>query len=167
MDQQSVTPFSTASVIDSAGQAWDEVGAVAESLPRSLHSTFKRFFPTDFPACHAPINAAIAEYLKVGTFFSSHNNLFFNFLMRNGPLLQKNSIPPTNPSQFKTGGYVFFPGKSKVGETFTMIIPLHIAGEVQIEGHQLDKSRYYHILKSCYIDVSEGAKLVALIIDSE
>jgi hypothetical protein len=82
-------------------------------------------------------------------------------------LLQTNSAQSNNPSKFKTGGYVFFPGKSMVGESFTMLIPLHIAGNVQIEGNKLDQNRYYHIPKICHIEVSEGAKLVALIIDSE
>lgn len=49
----------------------------------------------------------------------------------------------------------------------TMIIPLRIEGEVQIEGLRLESNRYYHILRRCYIEVSGGAKLVALIIDSE
>jgi hypothetical protein len=48
-----------------------------------------------------------------------------------------------------------------------MIIPLYTHGNVQIEGLQLDSSHYYHILQRCDIEVSEGAKLVALIIDSE
>lgn len=66
-DQQPVIPFSSASVIDSASRAWDEVGPVAELFSRSPHSTFKRFFPTDFPACRAPIDAAIEELRKVIT----------------------------------------------------------------------------------------------------
>lgn len=46
-----------------------------------------------------------------------------------------------------------------------MIIPLYLDGDVTIEGCQLDISHYYHIARRCEIEVSEGAKMVALIID--
>lgn len=52
-------------------------------------------------------------------------------------------------------------------ESFTMVIPLHIVGEVRVEDRHLDGKHHYHIPKPCYIDVSEGSKLVALIVDSK
>lgn len=48
-----------------------------------------------------------------------------------------------------------------------MVIPLHIVGEVQVEDLHLDEKNHYHIQRPCYIDVPEGSKLVALIIDSK
>lgn len=54
-----------------------------------------------------------------------------------------------------------------VGQNSTMIIPLHIDGDVEIEGLRLDSGSYYQISRRCYIEVAEGAKFVGLIIDFE
>lgn len=55
-----------------------------------------------------------------------------------------------------------------VGEkSFTMVIPLYIVGKVLVGNIQLDNNHHYHILRPCDIDVSEGSKLVALIVDSK
>lgn len=53
-----------------------------------------------------------------------------------------------------------------VGKNSTMIIPLHIDGDVEIEGLRLDSGSYYQISRS-FIEVAEGAKFVGLIIDFE
>lgn len=44
------------------------------------------------------------------------------------------------------------------------MIPLHITGKVQIEGLDLDMDHHYYIPGESGIEVSEGAKLVVLII---
>lgn len=77
----------------------------------------------------------------------------------------ENAIAPPNTSDYKRGGFVFFPGKSRVGRTFSIVIPLHITGNTYIDGSVLQKDCFYHIRRICEIEVSEGAKLVALVID--
>jgi hypothetical protein len=44
------------------------------------------------------------------------------------------------------------------------MIPLHITGNVQLEGLALDTDHYYHVLEACSLDVSENARLVALML---
>lgn len=72
---------------------------------------------------------------------------------------------PTKTLNYKIGGFVFFPGTSQVGQTFTIMIPLYIDGEIYIDGSVLDMNHYYHIPRKCDIEVSRDAKLVALVID--
>lgn len=135
----SCLPVASENVKTCAAQAWTEVHRVAESLPKPMRSTLARFFPTD--ACAAPIRAAISE------------------------LVAQPAIAPPNSSDHKIGGFVFFPGKSLVGQTLTILIPLHITGETYVDGLVLDVGHYYYIPHKCDVEVSEGAKLVALIID--
>lgn len=47
------------------------------------------------------------------------------------------------------------------------MIPLYIEGDTFIEGLVLDMDHYYHIPRKCDIEVSQKAKLVALVIDFE
>lgn len=39
-----------------------------------------------------------------------------------------------------------------------MIISLYIEGDVKVEGHLLDKTRFYHITKTCSLEVPEDKK---------
>ncbi|KAB8213181.1 hypothetical protein BDV33DRAFT_185268 [Aspergillus novoparasiticus] len=140
----SIIPLLSDKVKDCAREAWKEARPVAESLPKPKRSTIARFFATD--ACDAPINAAISEY-------SIKTRLY-----------QTSRCLPREISTYKRGGLVVFPGEAAVGQTFTIMIPLHICGEVTIEGLVLDTDHYYHIARECKIDVPEGAKLSVLVI---
>lgn len=97
----------------------------------------RSMFARFFPTdnCATPINAAISEYIN-----------------------------KASTTRYKKGGFVFFPGRSSVGQTFTIMIPLHISGMVQIEELVLDVDHYYHISKECEMEVSENAKMVALML---
>lgn len=54
-----------------------------------------------------------------------------------------------------------------MGQGFTILIPLYIDGGAYIDGSALDLDHYYHIPRKCDIEVSQDAKLVALVIDFE
>jgi hypothetical protein len=71
---------------------------------------------------------------------------------------------PQRITNYKRGGLVLFPGKTVVGQTFTIMIPLHILGEVKVEGSVLDVDHYYHIPAECDIEVPDTAKLIVLVI---
>lgn len=43
---------------------------------------------------------------------------------------------------------------------------MSIRGNVQIHGMAVDTKHYYHILQECSLDIPEGGRLVALIIDN-
>jgi hypothetical protein len=50
---------------------------------------------------------------------------------------------------------------------FTIMIPLYIDGEIYVDGSALHIDHHYYIPRKCDIDVSNDAKLVALVIDFE
>lgn len=156
----SCIPIASENVKTCAAQAWTEARPVAESLPKPMRSTFARFFPTD--ACEAPISAAISE-LKVRSSICKYVKSFANAVSTKSQ--SANAVAPPNTSNYKMGGFVFFPGRSLVGQTFTIMIPLHITGNTSVDGLALNMDHFYHIPRKCDIEVSEGAKLVALIID--
>lgn len=52
-----------------------------------------------------------------------------------------------------------------MGQTFTIMIPLHITGNIYVDGSVVNTDHFYHIPRKCDIDVPEGAKFVALVID--
>lgn len=52
-----------------------------------------------------------------------------------------------------------------MGQTLTILIPLHITGATYVDGLVLDVDHYYYIPHKCDVEVSKGAELVALIID--
>jgi hypothetical protein len=81
--------------------------------------------------------------------------------------LATGSTQPAKTATYKIGGFVFFPGISQVGQGFTILIPLYIDGGAYIDGSALDLDHYYHIPRKCDIEVSQDAKLVALVIDFE
>jgi hypothetical protein len=145
--------LSSENVKTCATQAWTEVRPVAESLPKPNLSTLARFFPTD--ACATPINAALSE-LKVRIFVEC---TYF--------LSDRISKQQAKISNYKIGGFVFFPGISQVGQTFTIMIPLCIEGETSIDELVLGMDHYYYITRKCDINVSKDARLVALVIDLE
>lgn len=47
------------------------------------------------------------------------------------------------------------------------MIPLFIDGKVSVDGLSLDIEHYYQISRKCDIKVSEGAKLVGLVLLGE
>ncbi|PYH41006.1 uncharacterized protein BP01DRAFT_360768 [Aspergillus saccharolyticus JOP 1030-1] len=145
-DRPSVSsiPLQSEKVKIYATEAWKEVKPVAESLPRPKRSTIARFFATD--ACDDPINYAISEYTAKGLSQT------------------KKEYETREILSYKKGGLVVFPGKAIVGQTFTIMIPLEVCGEVYMEGLALDTSHYYHIFRECSVEVSEGAKLTVLVI---
>lgn len=156
----SCVPVASENVKTSAAQAWTEAQPVAESLPKPMRSTFARFFPTD--ACEAPISAAISE-LKVRSSICKHVKSIANNVSTKSQ--STNALAPANTSSYKMGGFVFFPGRSHVGQTFTIMIPLHITGNIYVDGSVVNTDHFYHIPRKCDIEVPEGAKLVALVID--
>lgn len=125
-----------------------------------MRSTFARFFPTD--ACEAPISTAISELKVRSSICKSVKSIVKDFSTKSQ---SANALALANTSNYKMGGFVFFPGRSLVGQTFTIMIPLHITGNIYVDGSVLNMDHFYHIPRKCDIEVSEGAKLVALIID--
>lgn len=62
------------------------------------------------------------------------------------------------------GGYVYFPGSTPIGRTFTMLSPLHVSGRVTIGQETVNQTNYYYVLEETEIIVPDGGKLVALIL---
>jgi hypothetical protein len=62
------------------------------------------------------------------------------------------------------GGYVYFPGSTPIGKSFTILKPLFVSGEVAIGGRIVYQNNYYYVLEKTNIIVSAGGKLVALIL---
>lgn len=54
-----------------------------------------------------------------------------------------------------------------MGRNLTLFIPLFVEGETSIDGVVLDMNYYYRISRKCDVEVSQTAKLVALVIDIE
>lgn len=46
------------------------------------------------------------------------------------------------------------------------MIPISIRGDVKLDGVEVRMDSYYHVLQECILDIPEGGKLVALIIDN-
>ncbi|QGA17624.1 hypothetical protein EYB26_005299 [Talaromyces marneffei] len=129
---------------DSIDAAWNEVKPIAESLPKPGNSTFARFFPTD--ACATPILRMRGEY--------PHKSY-----------LEANPDPsPSVISKAMRGGYVYFPGSTPIGRTFTILRPLYVLGRVTVGGETVNQTNYYYVLEETQIIVPAGGKLVALIL---
>lgn len=62
------------------------------------------------------------------------------------------------------GCLVIFPEKTATRWTTTVLIPLHVIGEVKIGVRAVDTDNYYSIFTECEVEVPEGGKLVALIV---
>lgn len=65
----------------------------------------------------------------------------------------------------RKGGVVYFPGQPKIGDTLTIMIPIHIQGEVTLNGALVNLDHYYHILDESTFNIPDNAKLFALTID--
>jgi hypothetical protein len=137
-----IVPFSSAHVKAQAAKAWAEAKPVAESLPKPRDLSVARFFTTD------ECNALIEEVLNEAT----------------QGLSTPEFIPLRQPLRIKTGGHVVFPGKTTTGQTVTMLIPLQVTGDVKLGDMLVDTDHYYKILTECEVEVSQGGKLVALIV---
>lgn len=74
------------------------------------------------------------------------------------------SMPTGKLKSWTTGGFVLFPGETHVARTFSIMIPLYIIGKVETYGLVLDIDHHYHIQQDTIIKVSEGAKLVMLLV---
>jgi hypothetical protein len=60
---------------------------------------------------------------------------------------------------------VYFPGQPKIADTLTIMIPIHIEGEVTLDGIEVDMDYYYHILKESTLRIPDDGKLYALVVD--
>ncbi|CAP79409.1 hypothetical protein PCH_Pc17g01220 [Penicillium rubens Wisconsin 54-1255] len=56
---------------------------------------------------------------------------------------------------------------SYVGRKLTLVIPLFMEGETSIAGLAIDMDHFYQVSGKCDVEVSQAAKLVALIVDIE
>jgi hypothetical protein len=74
------------------------------------------------------------------------------------------SMPNAKLKSWTTGGFVLFPGETHVARSFSIMIPLHITGEVEMEGTVLDMDHHYHVQKNTLVKVSENAKVVMLLV---
>ena len=61
---------------------------------------------------------------------------------------------------------MYFPGQPRIAETFTIMIPISVQGNVQINGMDVKMGNYYHILQECTLEIPDRGRLVALIIDN-
>ncbi|KAJ5223427.1 hypothetical protein N7468_007969 [Penicillium chermesinum] len=137
-----IVPFSSANVKAQAAKAWAEAKPVAESLPKPRDHSVARFFTTD--ECNVLIKEVLNEARQ--------------------EISTVESIPLRQPLRMKTGGHVVFPGRTTTGQTFTMLIPLQVIGDVKLGEMFVDTDHCYKILTECVVEVSRGGKLVALIV---
>lgn len=61
---------------------------------------------------------------------------------------------------------MYFPGRPRIADTFTIMIPISIRGTVRLNGIEVKMEHYYHILQECTLDIPDDGRLVALIIDN-
>ena len=54
-----------------------------------------------------------------------------------------------------------------MGRKLTLVIPLFMEGETSIAGLAIDMDHFYQVSGKCDVEVSQAAKLVALIVDIE
>ncbi|KAB8212815.1 hypothetical protein BDV33DRAFT_186096 [Aspergillus novoparasiticus] len=72
---------------------------------------------------------------------------------------------PKSIYPYRTQGLVYFPQQSTIGrKSFAVLIPLRVHGSAYIGGKSIETDCYYHIFQLSNITVSEGGKLVALVI---
>jgi hypothetical protein len=45
------------------------------------------------------------------------------------------------------------------------MIPIHVEGEVTLDGIEVDMDHYYHILKESTLQIPDDGKLYALVVD--
>ncbi|KAJ0417349.1 hypothetical protein BJY00DRAFT_208091 [Aspergillus carlsbadensis] len=136
--------MSSAIVIKSAGvqnavlNAWNEIKDYIPLLPAPQKGRAAGFLPTDL--CKDAINVAIREYPEKG-------------------------IYPRKILRCRNGGVIFFPGQPRIADMLTIMIPIHIQGEVTLNEMPVDMEHYYHILEESTLNIPEGAKLYTLTVD--
>ncbi|OJJ85120.1 uncharacterized protein ASPGLDRAFT_46084 [Aspergillus glaucus CBS 516.65] len=122
-----------------AAKAWAEVKPLADVLPRPRHGPLAPFFGT--PECDTVLKMALDEYL------------------------QKPSTPEFR-SHLRVSGHIAFPGVVATGQTTTILVPLQVIGEVNVGPVRIDLEHHYNILSLCDVEVSEGGKMVALVVSN-
>ncbi|KAJ5946408.1 hypothetical protein N7454_003247 [Penicillium verhagenii] len=137
-----VIPFSSENVAQLAKLAWGQVSLVAEGVSEPTIGRASGFYPSDL--CFKAMSLAVEEYPGKASF----------------------SVQPRRISRSRKGGVVYFPGKPRIADTFTIMIPISIQGDVKLEGMEVSMDNYYHILQECTLDIPEGGKLVTLIVDN-
>lgn len=90
------------------------------------------------------MNIALEEYLQKASYSNQHRKI----------------------SKSRKGGVVYFPGQPKIAETFTIMIPISVQGNVQINGYDVKMGNHYQILRECTLEIPPDGRLVALIIDN-
>ncbi|EEH39723.2 hypothetical protein PAAG_01912 [Paracoccidioides lutzii Pb01] len=126
-------------------KAWNESKPVADTLPKPESSVIAPFLPTEF--CDDLIDVVIKEYPKIFQMICSK------------------AYVPKSVSKCRRGGLVYFPGKPDIGMFYTIVIPLHVSGMVKIGDQVIDTNHIYNVLSSCFVEVPEGGKLAALVMD--
>ncbi|KAL2812906.1 hypothetical protein BDW59DRAFT_167684 [Aspergillus cavernicola] len=138
MSSNGVFAISSDEVKIAAINAWNEIKDYAISLPAPQKGRAAGFLPTDL--CKAAIDVAAREYPEKASYSRK--------IIR-----------------CRKGGVVYFPGQPKVANTLTIMIPIHIQGEVTLNDTRVDMDHHYHILEESTLNIPEAAKLFTLTID--
>ena len=125
--------------------AWSQMQATCNSFMKSMHGIFTFFKLT--VDCKSAIDHISAEYPEKVSISGNVGGVFL--------IEVKVSSQPTvytgKPHQISKcihAEIVYFPEDIEI-ETFAIIMPLSMLGEVEIEGRRVDTDHYYHILDGC------------------
>ncbi|KJF60699.1 uncharacterized protein CIMG_11959 [Coccidioides immitis RS] len=70
---------------------------------------------------------------------------------------------PQKISDYCHAGFVYFP-EDTVIKLFTILVPLHIRGQIKLGEITLDREHYYHVLSETVLSVMADSKLEAIVI---
>ncbi|RJE19037.1 hypothetical protein PHISCL_08620 [Aspergillus sclerotialis] len=68
---------------------------------------------------------------------------------------------PRKISDYRHAGFVYFPGDTVI-ESFTIVVPLRISGQVKIGEVTMDEKHYYHVLNKAMLSVMVDSRLEAI-----
>ncbi|KAF4235739.1 hypothetical protein CNMCM8980_003210 [Aspergillus fumigatiaffinis] len=141
MTMNNIIAIGSENVRSAAAAAWSQIRSYAVSLPEPQKGRATGFLPSEL--CYNAINAAVKEYPEKVASYQQ----------------------PRSIQSSRKGGVVYFPGQPKIADTLTIMIPIHIEGEVTLDGIEVDMDHYYHILKESTLRIPDDGKLYALVVD--
>lgn len=70
---------------------------------------------------------------------------------------------PRSITNYLHAGFVYFPGDMII-ESFTILIPLRVSGQIKVGGVVVDGEHYYHVLGTALLSVMAGSRMEAIAI---